>query len=245
MRWIHVTIVGNLGATEQVAHTLNFRTNPADVDQDAAALTTFAGQVRDHFVAFLNTAPAQANIPVIKWLSPDLVYKEVRAAYLEQTVPASVTTEQGKRGPRKVFHYPRPAYLVPTQYAQFAGNGVAGQGTDPALPYEVAMAITHTTGLRGPRNRGRVFLGGLTSGLIAPGGMFQAQWVEAIGNAWGVRMVNGLNTDTGNRLHVVSRAYASSVGVNGVSVGHVPDSQRRRRRSQLEAAKSVWTPATG
>lgn len=30
MRWIHAEIIGNIGTVEQVAHTLSFRTNPAE-----------------------------------------------------------------------------------------------------------------------------------------------------------------------------------------------------------------------
>jgi hypothetical protein len=46
--------------------------------------------------------------------------------------------------------------------------------------------------------------------------------------------IHSLNLDPNWRVHVVSRAYATSVGVNGIRVGVVPDSQRRRRRSRPE-----------
>lgn len=238
MRWTHVTIIGTVGTTEQVAHTFNFRTHPvADVDQDPAAIQTFAGQVRDAWVSFINNAAGNPNPRA--YLASSLAYTEVRAAYLEQTAPASITTEPGKTGPRKVFHYPRPTYLVPTQYALFTPGSATGGGTTSDLPWEVAAGVTLTSGFRGARNRGRVFLGPLSQSAMAAGGLLSNGWND-IATQFGTRFVNALNTTTGQRLHVVSRAYATSVGVNGVSIGHVPDSQRRRRRSQPEAPFKAW-----
>lgn len=246
MRWIHATIVAKLGALEEINHTLNFRTNPADADQSPASLLTFANQIRDTWTSFFQGFDllAQNHKKISDHFQAGLVYKEVRTAYLEQTAAATTTTVPGKRGPRKVFHYPRPVYLVPTQYSQFAPGAV--HGTDPSgippLPYEVAAVLTHTTGLRGPRNRGRIYLGGLASTVMGADGMFDAT-VKDMGAAYGQNFVNALNTASGNRLHIVSRAYNTSVGVNGVAVGLVPDSQRRRRRSQLEASTQQWQSA--
>lgn len=232
MRWIHATVNAKLGDNETLTHTLNFRTAPApDVDQDQAAIQTFADQLRDHWAAFINSATAP-EVPVKTLLGTHLVYQDVTAAYLEQTAPAVIGTETVKGRPRKTFTYPRPAYLVPTQYSTFA-PGVAGTSTDQPLPFEVACCVSLNTGLRGPRNRGRLYLGGLTSLIMGGNGNFGGAAVGTINRAFAT-FVHNMNTDTGARLHVVSRAYATSVGVNGVQVGIVPDSQRRRRRSRLE-----------
>lgn len=245
MRWINVTIVGKLGSLEQINHVLKFRTKPApDVDQSEADLQTFANQVRDTWAAFFNgnDLATQNATKISHRFNAELVYTEVHAAYLEQTAAASFTTHPGKRGPVKDFHYPRPAYLVPTQYAQFAQNAVKGTA-DPgfgSLPYEVALCLTHTSGLRGPRNRGRIYLGGLGAQTVDSHGMFTAD-VQAVGAAYGKNFVQAINAASGNELHIVSRAYATSVRVNGVSTGLVPDSQRRRRRSLLESSLSGWT----
>lgn len=242
MRWIHATIVATLGGNESVAHTLNFRTAPAaDVDQDAAALATFAGQIRDKWMAFLG-ATAGANT-VQRYMSPDLVYKEVRAAYLQQDAPAGISTHISRKTGRPVkdFAYPRPAYIVPTQFATFPATGASGNSSDPTLPYEVACCLSLKTAFRGPRNRGRLYLGGLTQTLMAGNGNFQAPFVAGIAAAFDETFLQALNTTTGNDAHVVSRAYNSSVPITGVSAGVVPDSQRRRRRSRLEAY-SVASP---
>lgn len=232
MRWIHATINAKLGDNETLTHTLNFRTAPApDVDQDVAAIQTFANQLRDHWTTFMNSATAP-EVPAKTVLGTHLVYQDVTAAYLEQTAPATIGTETVKGRPRKTFTYPRPAYLVPTQYAPFAA-GVAGASTDAPLPFEVAAVLSLGTGLRGPRNRGRIYLGGLTSLIMGANGNFGAAGIGTLQRAFG-QFVHNMNTDTGARLHVVSRAYATSVGVNSVTAGIVPDSQRRRRRSRLE-----------
>jgi hypothetical protein len=108
----------------------------------------------------------------------------------------------------------------------------------------VALALTLTTGQRGARNRGRVYLGPLGQGVMGSNGLFDTA-VQQVANKFGRLFVNALNAGTGNRLHVVSRSYGTSVGVNGVSVGLVPDSQRRRRNRVSEQATAQWAPAGG
>lgn len=238
MRWIHATIVGAIGADEAVAHTLNFRTAPApDVDQSPAQLLTFAGQIRDAWVTFLTGNTGSGT--VASRLPNTLVYKEVRAAYLEQTAPATISTHLSRKTGHQVkdFAYPKPDYIVPTQYAAFAGGTAVGAGTTP-LPYEVALCLSLATGLRGPRNRGRFYLGPLDQTMMSTAGQFDATKVAATRDAFAA-FIHTLNLNTGNRLHVVSRAYATSVGVSGVTAGAVPDSQRRRRRSRPEAYPAV------
>lgn len=236
MRWIHCTIIGTLPSNESVAHTFNFRTAPVlDVDQDAPAVLTFANQVRDAWVAFLS-----GPINTKGKLSTDLVYTEVGATYLEQTVPATITTVPGKRGPKKLFHPPRPGVLVPTQYSAFPAN-TKGIGASGDLPFEVANAVTLTTGVRGSRNRGRVYLGPLDRSIMSSGGNFDAAAVHGIALDLGNLFVHTLNTTTGNRLHVVSRSYATSIPVTGTAGGVVPDSQRRRRKNLPEGSAVGWT----
>jgi hypothetical protein len=235
MRWLHVTINGKLGATETISHTLNFRTAPAaDVDQDQAAVQTFANQVRDAWAAWFTGYSGPKGGPMAALCSNQLQYVDVTAAYLEQTAPATIGTETSRKTKRpiKTFEYPRPTYLVPTQFAPFAA-GVGGTDNTGALPYEVAMCVSLTTGIRGPRNRGRVYLGGLSKQNVGGDGLWAAGVPGNVGDLF-AHLVHTLNTTTGARLHVVSRAYATSLGVNGVTVGAVPDSQRRRRRSLKE-----------
>lgn len=238
MRWIHAEIIGKIGTVEQVAHTLSFRTNPADVDQDPAAIDTFLAQIGAAWTSFIHDTSV---VNVSEMLSGDLTYTEVRGAYLEQHGPATVTMVPGKTRQKKHFTYPRPDYLVPTQYWQFPQGAVKGTG-GTQLPWEVACVLSLQTGLRGPRNRGRFYLGPLAPAAMSTDGMFSPA-MQQVGRMFGEKFVSAINTTSGNRLHVVSRAYNTSVGVNGVAVGLVPDSQRRRRRSQQEASLGVWNPA--
>lgn len=241
MRWIHAVINAKYGDNETISHTLNFRTSPApDVDQDAAALTTFGGQIRDAWTAFMKTANGTGSAAGA-FISGQVQYQEVTVAYLEQTQPATITTHTSRKTghPVKDFTYPRPTYLVPTQYVPFT-PAVGGTAAGTPLPFEVACCVSLGTGLRGPRNRGRLYLGGLTVDAMGGAGQFAASPTASF-QAGIARFIHDINTSSGNRLHVVSRAYATSVGVNSVRVGLVPDSQRRRRRSRLE---SYPAPAT-
>lgn len=232
MRWLHVNINAKLADTETLTHSLNFRTAPAaDVDQDAAAVLLFARQIRDTFQTAWNNGLAPAT-PMSPFFCSDLKYTGVTAAYLEQTQPAEIR----RVGNRNTYIYPRPNYLVPTQYADFA-TPLVGTNTGAPLPFEVALCASFTTGLRGPRNRGRLYWGGLPISAVATTGPQSGNFATAIAQscqAMTAALVHAWNTGTGGRLHIVSRAYATSVGVNGVRVGVVPDSQRRRRRSRLE-----------
>lgn len=240
MRWIHATINAKLGTDETMSHTLNFRTAPApDVDQDTAAIQLFANQLRDAWATWFKGYSAGAGGPMAALLGNHVAYADVTAAYLEQTAPANITTHTSRKTghPVKDFAYPRPTYLVPTQYALF-DNTVRGTSTAPKLPYETACCVSFATGLRGPRNRGRLYLGGLTTEALGPDGAFASGFPGAVSGLVS-NLIHTLNTTTGGRLHIVSRAYATSVGVNGVQVGFVPDSQRRRRRSLKENAGAV------
>jgi hypothetical protein len=235
MRWIHVTINAKLGDVETMSHTLNFRTAPApDVDQAEQDIATFAGQVRDIWQTWFKTYSGAHGGPMAALVGNHVTYTDVTAAYLEQNAPAEISLHPSRKtaGQVKEFSYPRPTYLVPTQFATFA-PGCTGTDTGPKLPYEVAMCASFTTGLRGPRNRGRLYFGGLPQSVMGSDGSFATGVPTNVADLT-AHLVNLLNTGTGARLHVVSRTYATSVGVNGVTVGAIPDSQRRRRRSLKE-----------
>lgn len=236
MRWLHVTVNAKLGSTETMSHTLNFRTAPSpDADQDQAAVQTFANQVRDIWATWWGTAYGNSNQSMASLVGSEVAYQDVTAAYLEQNAAATITTHTSRKTghPVKDFTYPRPNYLVPTQYAPFA-TPVTGGNAQQQLPYEVACCVSLQTGVRGPRNRGRLYLGGLTAGWMDTNGLFKPAVADVVSSAV-ADLVHRLNTGTGARLHVVSRAYATSSGINGVTCGLVPDSQRRRRRSELES----------
>lgn len=239
MRWVHATIHGKLGSTEEVAHTFNLRTQPApDIDQSVANMVTLAGQLRDRWQLFLDSQIPGGTNTVRSQLSADLVYDEVRCAYLEQTTAG--VNPKGVRDPAK-----RPNYLVKTQYATF---GVNAKGTLPvstALPWEVALCLTLNSNERGRSYRGRTYLGGLTQSQMGNSGMFNAAQVQGIAANFGSIFVAGVNANTGCQFQVVSRTHLVASPVQGVRVGLVPDSQRRRRRNQPEGYVQSWGQAVG
>lgn len=231
-RWLRTTIVGTIGTTEGVAHVLNWRpaTNP-DGDLTVAQVQAHGDAIRDRWASFINGGTPVATKAL---LSSSLAYTEVRTAYLEQGAAASVTTHPGKRGPVKDFHYPRPAYIVPTQYSPFTAGQVVGAATGSDLPWEVACCLSLKTNLRGPRNRGRLYLGPIGANAMAAGGLF-ASSVDSLASSFSTVFLSPAQTATSTKLMVVSRAYATAIPVTSISVGHVPDSQRRRRKKQPES----------
>lgn len=240
---IRATIHGKLGNVEEVAHVLHFRTQPApDVDQSIPGLITLGGQLAGYWLDFLNQAitPYGQGAPVRDYLPKTLVYDEIRIAHL--SIAPGV----------------KPVYLIPTQYVPCPA-GSSGNGQAATLPYEVAMALSLGTQLRGPRHRGRVYLGPWTtsvmSGVVASGGTNQPAAVavdglfngteQAVGQAFGVKFVDQVRAHTGVVLNVLSQVGGESWPVTGVRTGAVPDSQRRRRRSQLESYHLSWGIAPG
>lgn len=225
---IRTTIHAKFGAAEEIAHVMHWRSKPtADVSQDAAAIKTFADQLRDHWVAFLDSSgPVGSGTSLRQHLSTDVQYNEVRAAHLEISPGL------------------KPVYLVPTQYSSFTGTtgNCSGSGV---LPYEVAMCLSLNTALRGARHRGRTYLGGIINSELAGNGLFSVSSVTAFGKAYFDQLVTAMSTDSGNDLHVLSHKFGESYKVTGVRVGVVPDSQRRRRRKQLEAYVLAGGTAAG
>jgi len=77
------------------------------------------------------------------------------------------------------------------------------------------------------------------TGAMANAGMFNAT-CETVGTAFG-NFVDGVKTETGLLPVVVSPRRQILNEVTSINVGHVPDSQRRRRKSQAEARTVVWS----
>jgi hypothetical protein len=188
---------------------------------------------------FLTTALPGGLPAVQNYLSGNLVYDEVRCAYLEQTVAG--INPKGVKDPAK-----RPNWIVKTQYAPF--NQATAKGTGAGsndLPWEVAMCLSLNTNVRGRSFRGRSYLGPLSNGVMDPNGLFRAQIANGIGSAFGSVFLNGVNSTAGAQFQVISRTHLTGAPIQGVRVGVVPDSQRGRRRSQLEVFSQVWGQAVG
>lgn len=228
MRYINSTIIGKIGNDEQVAHTLRWRTPTENADLDIAQVQGFANTLRDRWAAYLNAAGvAGAGNQIRAYLPTTLEYTEVRAAYIEQTTPDQV----------------KPPYLVRTQYAPIAPG--AQKGTSPTpLPYEVAAAISLNTNFRGPRFRGRLYLGPLGTNCLGNDGNFAQNVVNRLGAAFWTEVVVPVEA-AGWELHVVSRKYVTSARIIGCRMGIVPDSQRSRRRARPEGYTQVGGVAMG
>lgn len=235
MRWFHVTVHGKLGTNEEVAHTFNLRTQPApDVDQSVANVQTLANQIRDKWAAMMGTLLPGGAVAFSSRLSTNLVYDEVRVAYLEQLVAG--VNPKGVKDPAK-----RPAYIVPTQYAAFTPGAVKGTAAATSdLPWETALCLTLNSNVRGRSARGRSYLGGLSNAVMGSNGLFNATEVNHMGQVFGEQFIAAVNASTGAQFQVVSRTHLQAAPIQGVRVGVVPDSQRRRRRNQPEAYTQQW-----
>lgn len=131
------------------------------------------------------------------------------------------------------------AQAYPTQwFAWAAGTPVSGASAGVSLPFEVAACITLDTDHRGPSGRGRYYLPSPAVNAIAAGGVFNASYINAALSFARDVAVNGAAA-LGVVPVVVSRRRIILNEVNVIQMGKVPDSQRRRRRSQDEAYAPV------
>lgn len=239
---VRAVIHAKLGTMEELAHVLHFRLHDgSDVMPDLPALLTFGGQIAAAWQAFFQ-AQSSGSPLVHNRFAQDLHYDEVRMAVVAYKQPATPM-------PR-----PNPTFLIPTQYVAMPANVQGSGSTGSALPYEVAFCVTHLTSARGRSNKGRIYFGGLSTSVMtqsASGGVFDAGQVGGVALAYW-NFLQALATTSSYDVQVVSArshvgnagpkhpggegpwAPVSSKGVQGVRYGIVPDSQRRRRRSELE-----------
>ena len=248
-----------LGTLEELVHQFHLIgvRNGATVPANAGDLITLGGSLATIWASFMDTAVGYNNNTQKPkyFFTPELVYDELRLSVVEYLQVTDATH------PR-----PNPVVHIPTQYVPIA-SGCAGTSNQTALPYEVAACITHLTNARGRSNKGRVYFGGLsTSCLALTGGVFYSQSGQInlpyyLGYAYGTNWIQAVTSGTDYDLQVVSArshvnnqgpknpngegawAAPGSKGIGGIKVGLVPDSQRRRRRSQLEQYSLQWGTA--
>jgi hypothetical protein len=178
--------------------------------------------------------------------SSNLIYDEVRASVISYDTP----TNDPKEG---------HATIVPTEVAAIATPcaGTVSASAAVQLPLEVALCLTLGTTGRGRSKRGRIYFGGLTSyalmGDAGHGdGLYQTSYVRGLAASYGQYWVDHIHTATDYDMVIAStRAHEgnkssndwsapSALGVSNIKVGVVPDSQRRRRKAQLEAPYMAW-----
>lgn len=103
---------------------------------------------------------------------------------------------------------------------------IDGQGTGDVLPAYAAVLSLHTT-QRGPRGRGRMFIGPTTEALVDNGTIGGGGFVDATITAWDTFKddLAGAGVDLG----VASYAHSDFHGVTTFSMSGVAGIQRRRQ----------------
>jgi hypothetical protein len=229
-----VSINAALGSYETVSHILHFRPKGGfSGPNDATEMVLLAGKVRDQWATFFGTTDNYAsNTAATKYMfRDDLHYTDVIASWIGY---------DSEDIAHPVVHVGGQKVTFP---ASGAGSAVGTGGG--SLPNEVACCLTLRTDQAGPTTRGRLYLGGLAAAWMSSSGdkgMFFDQYYKAVGHCFGASFVDAIHNDSTvhHEVNVLSRKNATSRGVGGVSVGQVPDSQRRRRFSQPENKTLVW-----
>lgn len=225
MRWIRSTFRGTLGGVEEFQHKVDWGNPGADPTINEATALAFAEQLAGLWNA--SWTPAGPTTMSGAFTS-DVIYTEVGVVSINAT---SATDKTGKGG--------NAAEDFTTQWHMYpSGLRPVGAGAPYSLPYEVACALTLQTDYRGPSGRGRLYLPPFTMGAMADGGVYGGLHVTAA-TAFG-RFLTAVKAASPYVPVVVSNRRLQLHEVKEVLVGKVPDSQRRRRRSQDEARVTVW-----
>lgn len=230
MKWIRSTFRGDLtGGAEQFQFKLDWGNPGADPTLGEAEAGAFAGFLRDQWSAIwlssINSNVVQSFFPT------DVKWNEVGVAQWQQDSPKNADGSGGDA--HQVYPNAWAAWTV--------GAQPAGTSTFKALPYEVSCAVTLHSNKRGPRGRGRLYLPPFATSAMDPLGVFQTGTVTTMGAAIGDLIEAVQGSTYGYDALVVSMREKVLNSVTSVSVGKVPDSQRRRRRNQDEARVVAWS----
>lgn len=223
-----VTVHAKLGTVEEAANVLHYidgQGGNANRDDTEVGARIVADLIRGYWSAFLaSPCVLPAGILTIRDLfAPTCTWDEVRVA--------RVTLNGYPKGGKANGTV---NYNVDTQYSPFPLPLPVGGGTQD-MPYEVACAVSLGTGVRGPSHRGRIYLGPLNRDVAGPDGLFQPGMAQPVANAFKAHLLDAPATlNPPLQLVVGSVRLGSAFPVTQVRVGVVPDSQRRRRRSQAE-----------
>lgn len=213
---VRLTIHGKLLGGEEVAHTFHL-VNPSASLTDMQAAAAAAAVAWENFLGF-NLGTGQGTPR--KFLSKNLTYDEARAALVQYAPPA------------------KPVYEIPTEYAPITDPGNAGGGQP--LPYQVAAGLTFRTAKRGPRYRGRCFLGPLDTQLLASTGQFNPGFILEVAQAFHTAFMSDADLNAIGNFVVLSQKFGTYEWITGVDVGQVPDTIRSRRRSLPETYQHAW-----
>lgn len=228
MRWVSTIIRGTLGGVEDFQFGINFGNPGADPDPNEAECLATAETLAGIVQSALAT-PHFGSQTMLGILSPTCVFTEVGVVVKEQS---SGTDADGSGGDlSQKFDTQWFAYPV--------GGKPTGSSGVSSLPYEVATAVTLQTDKRGQSGRGRLYLPPLHVNAMAAGGVYTSAIPDVTGKFVG-EILEEMTSAKGWVPVVVSRRRIFLNEVKSVSVGIVPDSQRRRRRNQDEARVEAW-----
>lgn len=223
VRWISSVFRGTLGGIETFQHGINWGVPGDDPTLGETEAPAYAEGLATRWAATMGV--------MINSCANDVVYTEVGVTQKTQTDP---TDSNGEGGDLEQA-YPTAFYAYPS------GSRPTGVVGAKSLPYEVSCAVTLQTNARGPSGRGRLYLPPFATTLVqGGGGKFSDVDLNAIGDALG-SFFEAHAAAEGHFPVVVSRRKIQLHEVTSVELGHVPDSQRRRRRSVPEARVVPWT----
>ena len=237
---IHASLPGG----EESINVLHYRdkqgSTPHTDDVDGALVV--GNQVAARWQDFLQDVgriptpePNTGSFPtVMQWDEVRVAKVRLNASTPVDPVPGALSPE-GIPERHKIYKPNKPDYLVETQYIPFANLGLARGAGNQSMPYEVACCLSLGTGLRGGRNRGRCYLGPLNPQIVDVTGKFLMGVVRPMAESWKRCLVDRMQTEVfGMELVIASGRFGTCQPVTEVRVGEIPDSQRRRRRSQNE-----------
>lgn len=232
MRWIHSIVKGTLGGVEEFQFGFNWGKPGDDPDPSEVEIVAMGDALAAHFVSASAGTDAGLGGAIRRSVySADVVFTEHGIQKLTQTDPTEL--EGGGGNLEQAFE---------THWSPFNGvTGLVGTGSEKSLPYEVSCCVTLQSEHRGPRGRGRLYLPPFSITALTTGGVYaanQAKGAASIISDWMTRVIADSPLDL--LPVVVSRRGIILHPIVQVNVGIVPDSQRRRRWSQLEARQVVW-----
>lgn len=231
VKWLKSTIRGTLGGVEQFQFGLNWGNPGDDPDLDAAGCQAFATSLAAKWHTTLaNTTFGTGGAAWKGQFTGDVHYTEVGVCLCTQT---DATAADGSGG--------NLSQDAPTEWAPINGvTGDSGTSTSKSLPYEVSCCVTLNTDHRGASGRGRVYMPPGDTVWMVDGGRFDPGHALACGKAIGA-FADLVRAADSYALLVVSRRRLILNEVKTITVGSVPDAQRRRRWAQLESPALAWT----
>jgi hypothetical protein len=217
MKWIRNTYRGILGGgVEEFQFKLDLGHPGADPDITAAQAQTLAEQLAG---IFTDQTTGFRNL-----MSTEVAFTEVGCVMFEAT---SATAKDGSGG-NAAQKYPTEWFMYPS------GSRPLGISGSVSLPYEAACAVSLQTDKRGPSGKGRFYLPPFASSIMVAGGVYGGASVATVRDTC-IAWIDAINDATPWTVVVVSPRQLVLNDVTSLLVGKVPDSQRRRRRSQDEA----------